>query len=323
MTELRKIPPETRSALTDLRATSHWVNAVHLAATWGVVVAAAAAAYATRSPAVYVLAVVVIGSRQRGLVNLVHETSHHKLFRHRAVNDVVGRLVVGYPLLTPPPGYRCQHCRHHANLWDASKDPKAQRYDAIGLGDPSSVSPRRFLLKHVAGPLLLLHVPGTLVRTLSFREDSWRERVWVSLYWGTILTVSIATGTWLLLLLFWVVPYVTSFQVIRYWNDMADHAGLAGVDPWTTSRSWESNPVTEFFLRSFDAYHLLHHLFPGIPHYRMAKAHELLQDVPQYRDVPMCRGFFLPYRGGPSVMQDILSQGAARGLSPSEQPAGA
>ncbi len=41
----------------------------------------------------------------------------------------------------------------------------------------------------------------------------------------------------------------------------------------------------------------------------MEEAHRLLLAVPEYRALTLCRGFFLPHRGGPSVLQDILNQG--------------
>jgi len=161
-------------------------------------------------------------------------------------------LLVGYPVLTAPPGYRCQHCRHHANLWDSEKDPKAIPYDELGLGDPSRLGKRLFVCKHVLAPLGLLHVPRNLSHLLRMREDSAKEKCLLTAYWAAITIVALLTDIWPLILMFWIVPFLTSFQVIRYWNDMADHAGLAGTDPGrraeagnpTLSRSSSYGPST-------------------------------------------------------------------------------
>ncbi|MGS0645924.1 fatty acid desaturase [Staphylococcus hominis] len=57
-----------------------------------------------------------------------------------------------------------------------------------------------------------------------------------------------------------------------------------------------------------DNYHLVHHLFPAIPHYHLRKAHEILMKDEAYRNAHHCTGFFkttLP--GFYSVVKDICT----------------
>jgi fatty acid desaturase len=60
--------------------------------------------------------------------------------------------------------------------------------------------------------------------------------------------------------------------------------GGAGQERFTHSRNFEGHPLLRFavFPCGMD-YHLPHHLFPMIPHYRLRQLHQLLQETEVYR----------------------------------------
>jgi fatty acid desaturase len=301
---LRDIPRDVRLELARLRVRRDGRNVAALAADWTTIALAVAASLVTGHLAVYAIAVVIIGSRQRALMNLVHEASHHKLFRGRRANDMAGKLLAAFPVVTGLAAYTCSHCRHHAGLWDEQRDPKTIRYRQLGLVAPRA--DRSFWWRHLARPLALAHVPHNLSAALSWAGEPRSERVQRAAFWAVVLGVVASLGLWRELLLLWVVPYCTSFQVIRYWAEMAEHAGLRTTDPWMASRNWTSNALMRWLMISHDEYHLIHHLFPGIPHYRMTEAHRTLLQVPQYAAAHHCDGFFRPRSPhAPSVLQDI------------------
>lgn len=314
------IPRPLRLELARLRQRDNWRNVLYIGSDWLVVAAAVAASLLLAGGplgiAVYIAAVLLIGSRQRALMILVHQASHRKLFASRRANDWVGRLFVSFPLLTSLESYVCAHCRHHGFLWDQEKDPKVPRYRELGLVRPTS-APRSFARKHLLGPLLLRHTPINVKNSLSWHGEPGDERLARVVYWLAVAGLAVGFGWGEELLLYWAVPYLTSFQVIRYWTEMAEHAGLESDDPWLATRSWETHPIAAWFLAAHnDAYHLLHHLFPAIPHFRLAEAHRLMLQVPEYAAGHHCDGFFFQRRpDAPSVVQDIREPEAIAGHS--------
>lgn len=305
------VPKEIRRQLVRLRRTDNWRNFAFLAYDWTLIAGAAVGAEAAKDGplrwCVYLIAIVVIGSRQRGLMNLVHEASHRKLFRNRALNDWAGRLLAAFPLLASLEAYVCAHCRHHGFLGDAEKDPKTKRYDQLGL----IVVPRKlreFVGKHLLKPLLLGHVPFNVLGAIDWKGEPARERVARATFWIVMIPVIVLLGLTTQVVLYWVVPFLTTFQVIRYYTEMAEHAGLDMDDPWTATRNWTGSFLARWLLAPHydDSYHLVHHLFVWIPHYRLGEAHRILMHVPEYAAGHHCDGFFFPRRpDAPSVVQDI------------------
>ncbi|HGX1333098.1 TPA: fatty acid desaturase, partial [Staphylococcus aureus] len=123
------------------------------------------------------------------------------------------------------------------------------------------------------------------------------------------ITLSIMFNFWLYVILYWFIPLLTTFQIIRYWAEMAEHSGLNNDSELTASRNTFGMPWTIFlFHPHHDNFHLVHHLFPAIPHYNLKKAHIILMKDQKYREAHHCTGFFkttLP--GFYSVVKDICT----------------
>jgi fatty acid desaturase len=305
------IPKDVRRELVRLRRPDNWRNLIFLGYDWTLIAGAAVAAESAKQGPfrwiVYFFAIVVIGSRQRGLMNLVHEASHRKLFRNRRLNDWGGRLLAAFPLLASLEAYVCSHCRHHGFLGDGEKDPKTKRYAQLGL----IVAPRKlrqFVRKHLLKPLLLGHVPFNVLGAVDWKGEPRFERVARVVFWVVAIPLIVVAGLGMDVLLYWVVPFLTTFQVIRYYTEMAEHAGLDTKDPWNATRNWTGSFLTRWLLAPHydDSYHLVHHLFVWIPHYRLAVAHRILMQVPEYAAGHHCDGFFFPRRpDAPPVVRDI------------------
>ncbi|MFC4563387.1 fatty acid desaturase family protein [Nocardiopsis mangrovi] len=304
----KAIPADIKRRIHALhRRRSNWRGLLTVAFDWAVIaVAAGAALLSGYHPAVYALAVVVIGSRQRALRSLLHEASHHKLMRNRRANVWVGRLFTSFPLLEGLSSYLCAHCEHHRNLWHEQRDPKRRQYAALGLIRPRD--PVRFRRRHLIGPLFLVHVPRNIASALSWSGEDRDETVARFAFLGAAGTVVVAAGWTVPVVLLWLVPYVTVYQVLRYYSDIADHAGLESSDPWRATRSYDASPLVRGLLAPHDDnLHLAHHLFPAVPHYAGAELHRILAEVPHYRNGHHCGGFFRPAGPGrPSVIQDVL-----------------
>ena len=294
------------ATLRELARTDNVTNVRHLAADWLAIAAAVAASVSLDSAFALAGAVLTIGSRQRALMNLLHQASHGQLFANRTANRWCGRLLVAFPLGMSLDAYRSTHLVHHRHLWDEAHDPKTVRYAALGLvRAPRRVS--RFALRHLLGALALLHVPFNVGTALRASGAPGAERAALVGFWGVVVTVAALTGTGRELLAHWALPYLTTFQVIRYWSETAEHAGLPSQDAWLATRNWTSSaPVRWLLAPHSDSYHLAHHLVPSVPHYRLTRLHAELMRIPEYAAGHQCDGFLLPHRPeAPSVIQDI------------------
>ncbi|MFI9504170.1 fatty acid desaturase family protein [Nocardia sp. NPDC052566] len=285
----------------------NWHGPLGLCVDWSVILGVAVAVLVTHyQPLVYLAGVVVIAGRQRALRSLMHEASHLKLTRNGPANTWLGRIFIAWPLFSGLSAYTCSHCEHHRHLWDDRRDPKLLGYLRLGLVNPRDM--KQFVRKHLLKPLLLAHVPYQVSADLLGRDEDRRETRLRVLFLVAVSASFVLAGAGLDFLLLWVVPYATVYQVLRYWSDIADHAGLRSDDPWQATRSWDASwPVRQFLAPHHSNWHLAHHLYLVVPHYRIGRLHRSLQAVPSYQRAHHCDGFVFARRQcRPSVIQDVL-----------------
>ncbi|MBJ6365082.1 fatty acid desaturase family protein [Staphylococcus hominis] len=195
---------------------------------------------------------------------------------------------------------------------DEENDPDTKRYRIVGLDKPQE-NINKFIKDHIIKVLLLFHVPKYILGTVSanlYSKDIPKSELWTrNILWLVLISTSIVFNFWFYLIIFWFVPLLTTFQIIRYWAEMAEHSGLNNDTELTASRNTFGMPWTIFlFHPHHDNYHLVHHLFPAIPHYNLKKAHSILMQDKKYREAHHCTGFFkttLP--GFYSVVKDICT----------------
>ena len=72
---------------------------------------------------VYALAVLVIGARQRGLADCLHQASHHCLASNKKLNFLLGTVFSGYTVFQSFYGYQTSHVRNHHPHLGTLKDP--------------------------------------------------------------------------------------------------------------------------------------------------------------------------------------------------------
>ncbi|MBE7940806.1 MULTISPECIES: fatty acid desaturase family protein [Ramlibacter] len=256
--------------------------------------------------------VLVIGIAQHGLFILAHEAAHYRLFAHRGLNDAVGRLVgmsAGISMCT----YRVTHRLHHNNLYSA-EDPDT----AIHGGYPRG---RAYLLRKLALDITGLNAWKTFayffgapainsetrrsIRPLDDTSEALRvaaraDRWWVlGLHLAAPLAAFALGGTRGLAMyaVFWMLPLLTVIQPILRLRAILEHGGVADLSsPLTAARcnrSWGglANRVAGWVLFPHHVnYHLEHHLYPAVPHYRLPALHRLLRargalDGAEVRDV--------------------------------------
>lgn len=95
----------------------------------------------------YLLAVSLIGSRQLGLLILMHDAAHNALARSPRVNRVLAQWFRAFPLLADTDIYRRYHLKHHARTLRAD-DPDIV---LIGHYPITRASLKRKLLGDISG----------------------------------------------------------------------------------------------------------------------------------------------------------------------------
>jgi fatty acid desaturase len=150
----------------------------------------------------------------------------------------------------------------------------------VGLQEFEFPAARSSVLMHTAQYLLGFKV-ATALGGFHKNKDTRDIPAIVSrgrlIFMAVLLVTSIVFGFWKLLLLYWMVPLMTVFLGIRYVRNVAEHYAVEHESILSESRTvvapfWQLWLIAPWGLN----YHLEHHLFPGVPCFRLAELHRLL-----------------------------------------------
>ena len=225
---------------------------------------------------------IFIGTRLRGLNNIVHECTHSSFSEHRGDNVTIGRFCSSF-LTGCFKQYKDDHLSHHAHLGDYERDAELAVIEKFRLHDP--LTPRT-VLRHFITPLLGRHLRMYSGVNMS-GEDG---RFFLAFKSGLLLAIAVfSLFNPLASLLFVLLPLYFIFPTLNFWTDCLDHAGLVGAtDELEASRNvLAPAPLRLLFFPRNDCYHLIHHLFPQIPARHLKDAHAALSEDPQYRSQPL------------------------------------
>lgn len=272
---------------------------------WAVVAAAAAVSWqafralgvGVPSLLIYLSAALAIASRQKGFDNLAHEASHYNLSRRRRVNDLMCYALGSMwlrPAMTLDGERRTHVIGHHGHFWDAVQDPKRAGHAALGLDQLPQPAPRaawlvaRAFLRAYRWHLLSI-ASGRFLRTIG------AERA--LLLRGTIVAgvagALVLAGLGLPLLLYWIVPALTVLPLVSFVAQLGEHTATPGASEFEKSRNCLGLVQCHLFHAHGDGYHIVHHLFPRMPHHHLAQAHRLLMQDAVYRSGNHVHGFGL------------------------------
>ncbi|AJX95583.1 fatty acid desaturase family protein [Burkholderia pseudomallei] len=234
------------------------------------------------------LAIFVIGNRQRALGNLLHDAGHRNLSAQRSINDSIAQIFLAPPLLSSLELYRQRHARHHAWLGDRAYDPDFIPY-ITHRGD-------RWFHAYVR---VLTHPPtwaGSLFGHVLTMRLTPREWLKILLWWGTyegLLVVAVNMHFALLFISLWMIARGTVFHAITTFREMTDHYGLEPKGIFRYTRDIPNHGLVSVLLHPHhNGYHLTHHLFPHVPYYHLPHLHGLLKQVPFFdRHAIICRAY--------------------------------
>ncbi|GAB2810460.1 fatty acid desaturase family protein [Streptomyces daliensis] len=298
---------EIREAVRESSRLDNWHGPLETVEHWIVVAVAFAGSWwlwqhapvAVSVPA-YVVAVFLIGGRQRALAGVLHMATHRALMSHTRAGSVIGGLFGGYPVLQSFTGYRASHLgEHHGRLGDPERDPDYQQYQRNGLcgDDLSRRAVRRYLLT-MLGPRATLSYVAYLLR---HRIVTGGEQLWERWVRGALTAAVLLVGVWGgwldLLALYWLVPLVTTQVWLGAVAELLEHFPVIETAPRVDIyMSWNRRyPLPLRFLlgeKQGEGYHLVHHLFPRTPLWRLKDVHAVLSRDPEYAALPTLGGVF-------------------------------
>jgi fatty acid desaturase len=269
-----------------------------------ILIGLAAAATSAFGWAAAPFSVLVIGSRQRALGNLLHDASHRSLDGNRRRSRVLANILFCWPLWVSMAIYRSEHNRHHRFLGDPARDPDF-------IHDETRL-PRGWVsvwLDQIRSPQM---IRGSILSHLG-RMDA-AQFAGVVCWWGAALAlISLASSVRnaLIFLALWATAKATVFHAITAFREISDHVGLHPGSLIGFSRNHPfSSVLGEIFHPHHNGYHLLHHLTPGMPFHALPSAHALLMRWPRYAAGEHCDAYFT---GGASAVHSWVRRWVPNG----------
>ncbi len=270
------------SALKPLFKMQPWRHAASMLMDWVLIFGAIFIYLQFPSPWMYFFSVLVIGARMHALAILMHDATHYRFLKNRALNDLFSNLFIMYPIFSSIETYRKNHLAHHQNL-NTEEDP-----DWVAkIGNRAFTFPKSRLAFFMTICSYLILYQGLMdsiwfLKRFGGNEQRIGSKTKAKLVKWTFYLVLFGAitwfGIWKYYLLFWIIPYLSTFFMFQYIRSVAEHfGGLAYDDLLTSTRTVKPALVERFFISPHHVgYHLEHHLFPGVPFYNLPKLHRLL-----------------------------------------------
>lgn len=265
-------------------------------------------------PLAWLLAVALVGGRQLGLAILMHDAAHGLLHPKRAINNFWGQWLTGAAVGSDLLAYRTYHLQHH-KFTQQAEDPDLSlsapfpttraslaRKIARDLTGQTFIKQRvaqfGFALKGVAAMLRgerATSKKGDTRAGTPFNKQSGdgitaptidnAGAIIVAqsvgrflLLQALLLTLSLALYGWTPFLI-WLVALATTFPLYLRIRNIAEHACTAtgSDDPFTHARTTQAGWLARATVAPYWVnYHSEHHLFMGVPCYRLPAVHAKL-----------------------------------------------
>ena len=272
-----------KSQLSELREKRDYINALSIFSNWLQIVIAMIIFYYFPSAITFLLALIVVGSRQFALAVLMHEAAHNLLFKNKRINDFVSQWFCAYPIFSDTTPYRPYHLAHH-RFTETSQDPD------LVLSSPfpiTKVSFARKVFRDITGLTGLRRYSIAFSSIFKTQGESNLERYSLILkklrgFFITNFIIFIFLTLflhWSIFLLLWWVPAFTYYSLIVRIRNIAEHAVTPGENDFNNTRTTKASLLVRYLMVPHHVnYHLEHHLFTRCPWYNLPKAHEMLKE---------------------------------------------
>ena len=265
----------------EIKEKQDWRNVLSISSNWLQMSAAMALFFFYPNVITFLVALVIIGSRQFALAVLAHDAAHNLLFTNNKVNDWAGQWFCAYPIFQDNRAYRPYHLKHHRHT-ETDDDPD------LVLSSPFPITKRSFIRKvfrDLTGITGVKRYWGSLSSIFRTKGDNVFNKISKTsnklhgfLISNLIIFVLISTTMhWSLFLLLWWLPSFTYYSLIIRIRNISEHAVTPGNNDFDNTRTTKSTVLTRFLMVPHNVnYHLEHHLFTRCPWYNLPKAHSMM-----------------------------------------------
>jgi fatty acid desaturase len=254
----------------ELRRPHDLRNVANVVSVWVQTLGLIAVAIWINHPLFWIATYVLMGRGLGLFAILAHEAAHRLLFGRKAINDWVGRWLLGYPAFVPTDLYRRGHMAHHREEFGPN-EPDLSLYANYPVTRASWRRKLRRDLFFVSGwknlkPLLHSARDGS-TRPLALRILGTQAAIWT-----VLVAMGLAGGlspiaAALLYPVFWLAPWMSVWRVINRLRAIAEHGGMeASTDRRRTTHHVHQSWMARFWFVPFNTgWHLAHHVDPGVP----------------------------------------------------------
>lgn len=321
-----------RAAWSALVSASRWRGLWLVAHAWIVSFGAIGLAIWTQSPLAWLVAIILVGGRQLGLAILMHEAAHGALHPVRKVNNFLGQWLTGAAVGSDLIAYRTYHLQHH-KFTQQSEDPDLALSKPFPTTRASlwrkmvrDLTGQTFIKQRVAQFGLSLIGLKAMLRGerptkgttgtnagMPFNKQSDDGVTAPAIDAAGAISITRAIGRFLVVqailiaaslalygwtpYLLWLAALATTFQLFLRVRNIAEHActTTGSDDPFSHARTTHAGWLARATVAPYWVnYHAEHHLFMGVPCYRLrqvhaalgrAGRHDVMTIAPSYRAV--------------------------------------
>jgi fatty acid desaturase len=272
--------------LIEVRTRSTWKSIALIAHAWALILGSIAMVAAWPNPLTFLLAVVIIGSRQLGLAILMHDGAHGCLSNGEKLNMTLSQWFCAYSVFAETQAYRRYHLQHHART-QQDDDPDLILSAPFPITRPSY---RRKFWRDISGQTGYAQRKAQFLNALG--DTSWPLARRAAHFWnklGPQLLFNLAffaglavVGVWWAYPLLWLLPLLTWMMVITRIRNIAEHAVVPDSDdPLRNTRTTRAGFLERLFIAPYYVnYHLEHHLLFYVPCYNLPRVHAILSRGP-------------------------------------------
>jgi fatty acid desaturase len=283
----KKLPAEVLAPLVRLDPVRSTLAVAQTFAALALVIGLAVAFWSWWAAAI---AVALIAPLQHALFVLAHDAAHYRLYETRWLNDAVGRLcgtLVGVSMCT----YRVIHRLHHNHLYGPQDPdialhggyPRGKAYLARKLAkDLAGLTAYKTFWYFFGAPALNAQT-GKAERPLDdtsprLRAQARRDRWTVLGFHVAAPVAAFAAGWGWPYVVLWMLPLLTLVQAILRLRAICEHGAVTDYgSPLTAARTNLAPAWVRCFMFPHHVnYHVEHHLYPAVPHYRLPRLHAAL-----------------------------------------------
>jgi fatty acid desaturase len=262
------------------------ISAYHILIEWGLIILGAALCQRFWNPVTYLLAVAFIGARQHALLILMHDGTHYRLFRNRALNDWVTEILLAWPHLVTMRTYRENHLAHH-NFVNTDQDPDwLRKKDHPEWHFPQSpMSLLRLFIRDLTGVggINLIRLASSLSSGASAPSNAYR-RAKLAFYLGAIGGIIALHGE-KAVILYWIIPYFSWLIFVMHVRSIAEHFAIGRAGQYGQTRTTGIGLLARIFVAPKNVnYHIEHHFFPSVPFFRLPQLHALLMSNAEFAE---------------------------------------